>query len=115
MPQKQVIVVRSDVEMSAAKLAVQVAHAAVSAAAKAGKKAVVAWENEGQKKVVLSIKDKKELLLLEEKCRQLKLPYALISDAGLTELPSGTVTCLGIGPAAEDKINKVTGSLPLMK
>ncbi len=112
---KQVIVVRSDVEMSAAKMAVQVAHAAVSAMLKAGKKTVSAWEKEGQKKVVLTVKNKDELLALEKKCRELKLAHALISDAGLTELAPGTVTCMGIGPAAEVNINKVTGSLPLMK
>lgn len=112
---KQVIVVRSDVEMSPAKLAVQVAHASVGAARKAAKKTFAAWEKGGAKKVVLAVKDKKELLALQEKCKTLKLPYVLISDAGLTELPSGTTTCLGIGPDKEENINKVTGALPLMK
>lgn len=112
---KQVIVVRSDLMMSAAKLAVQVAHASFSSAMTAGKKIVSAWEKSGQKKVVLVVKDKKSLLALESKCRELKLSCALISDAGLTELKSGTITCIGIGPDEEKKINKVTGSLPLMK
>ena len=112
---KQVIVVRSDIKMSPAKLAVQVAHASFSSAMAAGKKIVSAWEKSGQKKIVLAVKDKKSLLALESKCRELKLPCALISDAGLTELKSGTTTCLGIGPEEEGKINKITGSLPLMK
>lgn len=112
---KQVIVVRSDVDMSPAKLAVQVAHASLSAAWKSEKKILAAWGKEGEKKVVLAVKDKKSLLELENKCKELKLPCALISDAGLTELSSGTVTCLGIGPDKEEKINKVTGALPLMK
>ena len=112
---KQVIVVRNDVKMSPAKLAVQVAHASVGTAQKAEKKIFTAWEKEGAKKVVLAVKDKKELLALEEKCKELKLPCALISDAGLTELKKGTTTCLGIGPDKEEQINKVTGSLPLMK
>jgi len=115
MSYKQVIIARSDVEMSAAKFAVQVAHASVESASKVTKKIFTAWHEEGAKKVVLMVKGEEELLALEEKCKKLKLPCALISDAGLTELPPGTVTCLGIGPESEDKINKITGSLPLMK
>lgn len=112
---KQVIVVRNDIEMSAAKLAVQVAHASVESALKAPKKIFASWKKEGAKKIVLTVKGEKDLRELENKCKQLNLPCTLISDAGLTELKKGTITCLGIGPDKEKKINKVTGSLPLMK
>ena len=112
---KQVIVVREDVNMSRGKLAVQCSHASLSAAENADKKILAAWKREGQKKVSLKAKNLEELMQLKRKCNEMKLPCALISDAGLTELQSGTITCLGIGPEKEEKINKVTGSLPLLK
>ena len=112
---KQVIVIRNDLDLSVGKIAVQTAHASRAAARNAKKEIVKIWEVSGEKKVVLKAKDLDELKTLEEKCKKLKLPYALIRDAGLTEVKKGTITALGIGPDDEKKINKVTGSLPLMK
>ena len=111
---KQVIVVRNDLRMSRGKLATQVAHASFSSSQLASKR-TKKWEKEGQKKVILRAKDTKELMQLRDKCKKLKIPFSLITDAGLTELPCGTLTCLGIGPDEDSKIDKVTGSLPLLK
>lgn len=117
MEHKLVIVVRDDLRMSGGKLAVQVAHAAVSSAldAKSKKSKWFAdWYREGQRKVVLRAADLGELRTLDAKATRAGLPRALITDAGLTELPPGTTTCLGIGPAPEDKVDPITGSLPLV-
>jgi PTH2 family peptidyl-tRNA hydrolase len=116
MEYKLVIVTRDDLKMTPGKLAAQVAHAAVSCAleAKAKKtKWFSAWYREGQRKVVLRAKDVDELRSLKEKAARAGLTVALITDAGLTELPPNTTTCLGIGPAPENLIDPVTGSLPL--
>lgn len=112
---KQVIVVRSDLKMSKGKLAAQVAHASLSATDKIDKKVLSAWKKEGQKKVILKVRGETELFELKAKCDSLKIPCSLTVDAGLTELAPGTATVLGIGPGRGEKINKVTGSLPLLK
>ncbi len=116
MEYKLVVVVREDLDLSKGKMAVQVAHAAVTAAleAKASQpKWFKAWMDEGQKKVVVRARDLQELEELERKALDLKLPSALIEDAGLTELPPGTTTCLGIGPAPNHIVDAVTGHLKM--
>jgi len=114
---KQAIVVRTDLNLSAGKLAVQVAHASLSSALIAKSKNrswFKKWHDEGQKKIVLKASDLKSLKELKRKADSLKIPNNLIMDAGLTEIPPGTITCLGLGPAPEEKINKIVGSLPLL-
>ncbi|MBS7655023.1 peptidyl-tRNA hydrolase Pth2 [Candidatus Bathyarchaeota archaeon] len=114
---KQVIVVRSDLKMSKGKIAVQAAHAAVSASEKAkeiNEENWRKWLQEGQKKVVVKVKTLKELIKLKEKSEEAGLPTVLIEDRGLTELSPGTITCLGIGPALSELIDKITGDLPLL-
>jgi PTH2 family peptidyl-tRNA hydrolase len=113
---KLVIVVRRDLDMSAGKMGAQVGHAAVTCALFAEKKCddwFDPWLREGQKKVVLRAEGVAELRELERKARSLRLPTALIEDAGMTELPPGTATVLGIGPGPAHIVDKVTGSLPL--
>ncbi|MEM0007327.1 MAG: peptidyl-tRNA hydrolase Pth2 [Candidatus Bathyarchaeia archaeon] len=114
---KQVIVFRSDLKLSKGKVAAQAGHAAVSAAEEARKHRREwwkAWLNEGQRKVVVKVKSEAELLALERQAKEMALPCALIVDRGLTEIPPGTITCLGIGPAPNDKVDKITGNLPLL-
>jgi PTH2 family peptidyl-tRNA hydrolase len=69
---------------------------------------------EGQKKVAVKVADEEELGEIEEAADQLGLPHALIIDRGLTEVPEGTVTCLGIGPAPSAMIDRITGKLKLL-
>lgn len=114
---KQVIVFHSDLKLSKGKTAVQAAHAAVSAAEEARKHHRVWWENwiaEGQRKIAVKVKTEKELLDLEREAKEFGLPCALIVDRGLTEVPPNTITCVGIGPAPAGKVDKITGTLPLL-
>jgi PTH2 family peptidyl-tRNA hydrolase len=114
---KQVIVFRSNLRLSKGKTAAQAGHAAVSAAEEARKHRrewFDEWLSEGQRKIAVKVKTEKEMLELEAAAKELGLPNALIVDRGLTEIPAGTVTCLGIGPAPAEKVDKLTGKLPLL-
>ena len=114
---KQVIVFRTDLRMGKGKIAAQAGHAAVSAAEEARKRHRVWWEAwlfEGQRKIAVKVKDEKELSELESAAKDLGLPNALIVDRGLTQVPEGAVTCLGIGPAPESLVDKLTGKLRLL-
>ena len=114
---KQVIIFRSDLKLSKGKASVQASHAAVSATEEARKRHREWWEAwlwEGQRKIAVKVKTEKELVTLEEQAKDLGLPCALIVDRGLTEIPPDTVTCLGIGPAPAEKVDRLTGRLPLL-
>jgi PTH2 family peptidyl-tRNA hydrolase len=114
---KQVLVFRSDLKMGKGKIAAQAGHAAISAAQDAfvhHKKWWDAWMYEGQRKIAVKVEGEKELFELEEAAEDLGLPHALIVDRGLTQIPEGTITCLGIGPAPAEKIDRLTGKLKLL-
>ena len=111
---KQVILVRKDLKIGTGKVAAQVAHAALGSMRKVSPEIVRKWESEGSKKVVLKVKDLKELKDLEIKVRKEKIPYFVVKDAGLTQVKASTVTALGIGPIEDKKIDKLTRKLKLL-
>jgi PTH2 family peptidyl-tRNA hydrolase len=111
---KQVIVLRENLEMSKGKQIAQACHASLKSYKKASKDVQMSWEEQGSKKVVVDIGEE----TLEERLEQakdLQISAALVKDAGLTEVSPGTVTALGVGPAEEDKIDRITGDLKLIK
>lgn len=114
---KQVIVVRNDLKMGKGKLAVQVAHAAVSSAENARKYKkdwFDAWFGENQAKICVKVDGEKELRILKGKVDEMGIPNSLIQDAGLTQLEPGTTTCLGIGPLPSEVADRYTGDLKLL-
>ena len=114
MAYKQVILVREDLKLPKGKMSAQVAHASLEAALKSDKKIVAGWRESGAKKVVLKVKDEKEMLKLREMAEDAGLKSVLITDAGHTVVEPGTKTCLGIGPDDEKKIDAITGKLKIM-
>jgi PTH2 family peptidyl-tRNA hydrolase len=114
---KQVIAVRRDITMGRGKLAAQVAHAAVSAAEKAHSTRqdwFNTWFSTGQAKVVVKVGSLENLIELENHARTIGLPTVSVKDMGLTQIPPGTITCIGIGPGPTELIDKVTRHLKLL-
>jgi PTH2 family peptidyl-tRNA hydrolase len=115
---KMVVVVRTDLGMSVGKMIAQACHAAVACSEQAKKthsKQWARWRDEGAKKVAVEAEGFEELRELARKAEQLDIVCVLIQDAGHTEVAPGTTTCLGLGPDQAQRVDKVTGSLPLLK
>lgn len=114
---KLVIVMRTDLKMSKGKLCAQASHAAVNCALSSKKNnssAFNEWYAEGQKKVVLKVQSLEELYEIKAVADAQKITNSLIIDAGRTEIPPDSVTCLGIGPAPTSVLDKITGDLSML-
>jgi PTH2 family peptidyl-tRNA hydrolase len=114
---KMVIVVRSDLGMSKGKTAAQVSHAAVNCALATKKKnpdALDRWTMNAYPKIVLRVDDEVELFEIKAFADAAGIINSVITDAGRTEIAPGSVTCLGIGPDAVSKIDRVTGDLSML-
>jgi PTH2 family peptidyl-tRNA hydrolase len=70
---------------------------------------------DGQTKIALAARSLAELDSLKQRCDALSLTHILISDAGRTELAPGTVTALAVRPAEDQLVDKVTGSVALLR
>lgn len=114
---KQVIVVRKDLRMGVGKIASQVGHAAVLGVERSrilNKLWLSNWFNEGQPKIIVKVNSLQDLLKIQYDAEKLMIPLVIVQDKGLTQIPTGTVTCIGIGPAPSDIIDKVTSELKLL-
>ncbi|MEM3364164.1 MAG: peptidyl-tRNA hydrolase Pth2 [Candidatus Micrarchaeia archaeon] len=113
---KQVIIIRSDLQMGKGKAVAQACHAAVRAfedAARSTPRTVSDWKLQGEKKIAVkaSLAEMQSIFTL---ARKAGLPCALIQDAGLTQLEPGTITALAIGPAKSSDIDPLTKHLKLL-
>ena len=113
---KQVVIVRTDLDMGKGKIAAQVGHACVLGAEHV-RKSNSEWFSEWwetQEKVVLKVANLKELEQVMQDALEFGLPCSEVSDAGHTQIAPGTITCVSIGPAPEEKIDNITGDLKLL-
>ena len=113
---KMVLLLRGELRLTAGKAAVQAAHAAVMLVERLRGKdpRLAAWLAEGQMKVALEVETLAELEAIQRRAHGAGIPTVWVEDAGFTEVPPGTRTCLGLGPASAHEIDPITGDLPLL-
>lgn len=132
MQPKQIIVMRTDLNMRKGKMAAQASHASMAVllnqmTVECGEfyethKLIVvndsplyAWLNGPFKKICVGIDSEAGLLELYEKVKAAGIPTALITDSGLTEFNGvKTHTCIAIGPDLPEKIDPFTSHLKLL-
>jgi peptidyl-tRNA hydrolase, PTH2 family len=114
---KMVLVIRGELRLTAGKAAVQVAHAAVMLVLQAQHRrgdSLERWLSEGQKKIAVVSPTLTEMIDLQTEASRQGIPTVWVDDAGFTEVPPGTRTCLGLGPATSIELDKITGELALL-
>ena len=138
---KQVILVRTDLNMRKGKIAAQVAHASmkvffdkrvdneIRSLSKAKKNTEIEncmiidmnedmwdWSTQSFTKIVLGVETESDLHKAFSLARERNLPVAMITDAGVTEFHGiPTNTAVAIGPAKCDVIDEITGKKGLIR
>ncbi len=113
-----VLVTRKDLTLSRGKLAAQCGHAAVECALKAARecpKQLESWREDGARKIVVEAPNLDALKRVFGAAQAADIVCYMVRDAGHTEIPSGTVTVVGLGPGSRDSIDALTGSFGLVK
>lgn len=113
---KQMIVMRTDLNMRKGKMVAQGAHASLKATlANLDHGYVSLWLDGPFKKVCVSVGSEKELFEVLDNARKAGIITALITDAGLTEFGGvATHTCIAVGPATDEMLENITGHLKLL-
>ena len=113
-----VLVTRKDLTLSRGKLAAQCGHAAVECALKAKRETprkLENWRTNGARKIVVEAPSLDTLKRLFGAAQAADIGAYMVRDAGHTEIPSGTITVVGLGPDTRDKIDTLTGGFSLVK
>ena len=113
---KLILLVRTDLNMSKGKIIAQTAHATVDATITSYSNTPYFWKwrNNGETIISLKIQSEEMLLTLMKKAKKNKINHGYVTDKGLTEVQSGTITVGYIGPDFNTNINKITGNLKLL-
>ncbi|MBT4870821.1 MAG: aminoacyl-tRNA hydrolase [Candidatus Diapherotrites archaeon] len=110
----QYILINTGLKMSCGKACAQASHASVSVLDKVDKKVLDEWKQNGMKKIVLKVNSTEELVELFQNTKNAGLPCALITDAGRTQIASGSKTCFACGPVDEEAAAKYFSDLKLL-
>ncbi|MDD4049681.1 MAG: peptidyl-tRNA hydrolase Pth2 [Candidatus ainarchaeum sp.] len=113
---KQIILVRNDLKLGKGKIAAQASHASLESYLLTSRKTpsiAENWLSEGQKKVVLKVESREELLKVFQEVKSY-FPAVIIKDAAHTQLKEPDFTCVGVGPIKEFEIDKFTKRYKLL-
>jgi PTH2 family peptidyl-tRNA hydrolase len=123
---KLVIVVRRDLQMNKGKIGAQCGHAAEyfmfdkmawkgHTASIEFSAAEAEWIRSSHAKVVLGAKDEAEFTAVVEAARSSGISVHVVTDAGRTKFHGvPTVTCASFGPDYVERLDPITGHLPLL-
>lgn len=123
---KQVIVMRTDLNMRKGKMVAQGAHASVGALLQLGATyqgvhgipligPVKEWIEDAFTKICVGVPSLQELDRIEANARSANLNVYRVIDIGATEFNGvNTTTCIAIGPAEAVVIDVITGGLKLL-
>lgn len=130
---KQVIVLRTDLNMRKGKMVAQGAHAAMAAVLGQGEynwdgygngsfkldlshgQALTIWLTGKFTKICVAVNGEDELKAIYHQALKAGLPAALIQDSGLTEFKGiPTYTAVAIGPADITAVDSITSHLKLL-
>lgn len=129
---KQVIVMRTDLNMRKGKMAAQAAHASLGVFSRAFRckrdsydglyhveftieEYVKQWLDSSFTKICVGCGSQAELLAILREAEKAGLPCILVTDNGATEFNgTPTDTCIAIGPWKSSEIDKITGHLKLL-
>ncbi|XP_044261766.1 probable peptidyl-tRNA hydrolase 2 [Tribolium madens] len=115
---KMTFVVNTALKMGLGKTAAQVAHACLGLYREMRitgdrEDALNEWDYFGEKKIILKGENTEHLEALFNKAKEMNVPCYLVSDAGHTQIPPGSVTVLSVF-GDEEEVNAITGTLSLL-
>lgn len=117
---KQVIVMRTDLNMRKGKMIAQGVHASLGALQKmqmnpAYSLLFARWQEDYERVITVRVNSEAELDSIYELAKKAELPVSMVIDLGFTEFHGlETKTCLCIGPSVDEWIDQITGALPLL-
>ena len=107
-------VVRKDLKMSTGKIVAQCGHA-LEKLLKGTPKAVLSeYSLNGSPKIALQVPNLEKLLEIKADCASARVQKHLVTDAGLTQIPAGSMTVLGIGPVRAKYLPESVSALKLL-
>ena len=127
MNSKQVLVIRTDLNMRKGKMIAQAAHASLKvffekmtlhadkASFSIDTPYELDWIEGSFTKIAVGVKSEQELLEIYNKAKEASILCSLVLDAGRTEFKGiPTYTSVAVGPANSEDIDKITGGLSLL-